>query len=123
LVEETESHLFTRCPVAVEVWTAINAWLGVSTVVSGNLSHSFQSFGFPFKCKSRVKGLNLIWQTVLWSLRLARNSLIFYGTKVQGPDIVEAIKYRSLKWFLARKIGVVHLSYEWEKHPLECLMR
>jgi hypothetical protein len=36
LVEETESHLFSCCPVAVDVWTAINAWLGVSTAVPGN---------------------------------------------------------------------------------------
>jgi hypothetical protein len=123
LVEETESHLFSCCPVAVDVWTAINAWLGVSTAVPCNLSLSFQSFGFPFKCKVRTKGINLIWQTVLWSIWLARNSLIFDGVRLHVTDIVEAIKYRSLKWFLARKVGVVHLSYEWEKYPLECLLR
>jgi hypothetical protein len=90
---------------------------------STNLSLSFHSFGFPFKCKVRTKGINLIWQTVLWSIWLARNSLIFDGVRLQVTDIVEAIKYRSLKWFLARKVGVVHLSYEWEKYPLECLLR
>jgi hypothetical protein len=71
---ETEVHLFTTCSVAVEVWVAIYAWIGLSTVVLGNVSLSFEAFGFPFKYKKRRKGLNLIWQTVTWSLWLARNT-------------------------------------------------
>ncbi|KAK2360340.1 hypothetical protein QL285_085620 [Trifolium repens] len=123
LVEESEPHLFFTCPVAVEVWTLIIAWLGLVTVVPGNVIQSFESFGFPFKSKIRVMGLNLIWQTVVWSLWIARNSFIFEGVELKGYEIVDAIKHRSLQWFLARKQGMVCLSYEWEKLPLECLKR
>jgi hypothetical protein len=101
----------------------IIAWLGLVTVVPGNVIQSFESFGFPFKSKIRVKGLNLIWQTVVWSLWIARNSFIFEGVELKGYEIVDAIKHRSLQWFLARKQGMVCLSYEWEKLPLECLKR
>jgi hypothetical protein len=123
LLEESESHLFFQCPVAVEVWTKVMAWLGFVTAVPGNVIQSFESFGVPFKSKLRIKGFNLIWHTVVWSLWLARNSLIFEGVKMEGNDIVDAIKHRSLQWFIARKQRVVCLSYEWEKFPLECLKR
>jgi hypothetical protein len=111
---ETEAHLFMTCSVAVEVWIAIYAWIGLSTVVPGNVSLSFEAFGFPFKCKRRRKGLNLIWQTVTWSLWLARNTLIFDGKTLKVYDIVDAIKRRSLEWFIARKFPGVVLYYEWE---------
>jgi hypothetical protein len=65
---ETEVHLFMTCPVAVEVWTAMYSWFGLHTAVPGNVSLSFQAFGFPFKCKKSAKGMVLIWQTVTWSL-------------------------------------------------------
>jgi hypothetical protein len=120
---ETEAHLFTSCSFAVEVWVAIYAWIGLSTVVLGNVSLSFETFGFPFKCKKRRKGLNLIWQTVTWSLWLARNKHIFYGKSLKVYEVVEAIKHRSLEWFIARKFPGVCLFYKWEKFPLDCLIR
>jgi hypothetical protein len=123
LIDESESHLFFTCPVAVEVWTAVWAWLGFVTVVPGNAIQSFESFGVPFRNKLRIKGLNLIWQTVVWSIWLARNSLIFEGVKMEGHQIMDAIKHRSFQWFIARKQGVVCLSLEWEKLPLDCIKR
>jgi hypothetical protein len=120
---ETEAHLFMTCLVAVAVWTAIHAWLGLSTAVPGNVSLSFQAFGFPLKTKKCAKGFMLIWQTVAWSLWKARNSLIFYGKKVEINEIVDAIKYRSLEWFRARKHASVCIPYEGEKFPLLCLSR
>jgi hypothetical protein len=107
----------------VEVWVAIHAWIGLSTVVPGNVSLSFEGFGFPFKCKKRRKGINLIWQTVTWSLWLARNTHIFEGKFLKVYEIVDAIKHRSLEWFIARKFPGVCLFYEWENFPLECLLR
>lgn len=109
--------------MAVEVWIAINAWLGVTTVVPGNLLHSFESFGLPFRCKKLAKGLILIWQTVVWSLWRVRNGFIFDELKLKVNEIVEAIKHRSLQWFLAKKHDCVHLSYKWEKFPIDCLNR
>jgi hypothetical protein len=120
---ESEVHLFTKCEVAVEVWRAIHSWLGLTTAVPGNLALSFESFGFPFKCKKRKKGMNLIWQTVTWSLWIARNNFIFEGKKLKVYEIVDAIKHRSLDWFIASKFAGVCLLYEWEKFPLECLLR
>jgi hypothetical protein len=92
---ESETHLFARCMVAVEVWGEIYSWLGISTAVPGNISLSFQSFAVPFKSNKRLEGLNLIWQLVMWSLWLARNSLIFKGEKLKTCEIVDAIKHRS----------------------------
>jgi hypothetical protein len=115
--------LFTTCSVAVEVWVAIYSWLGIITAVPGSLILSSESFGFTFKYKKRAKGLNMIWQTVMWSLWKARNSLIFEGTKLKVYEIVDAIKYRSLDWLIARKFAGVCISYEWEKFPLDCLLR
>jgi hypothetical protein len=52
------------------------AWY-MSTVVPGNIVQSFETFGYPFKCKKKSKGLILIWQTVIWCIWKARNSIIF----------------------------------------------
>jgi hypothetical protein len=120
---ESEVHLFTKCSVAVEVWAAIYSWLGLYTAVLGNLYQAFETFGFPFKCKKRTMGLNLIWQTVMWSLWIVRNSIIFEGKTPKAYEIVEAIKHKSLEWFIARKYVGVCLSYEWEKFPLFCQLR
>jgi hypothetical protein len=38
---ESEVHLFTKCDVAVNVWSAIHSWLGLITAVPGNLTLSF----------------------------------------------------------------------------------
>ncbi|PNX55450.1 hypothetical protein L195_g043138, partial [Trifolium pratense] len=97
--------------------------LGITTAVPGNISFSFQSFAAPFKSKKRLEGLNLIWQSVMWSLWLARNSLIFQGVKLKTCEIVDAIKHRSLHWFVASRYGGVCVLYEWEKLPLICLLR
>jgi hypothetical protein len=107
----------------LEVWAAVHLWLGVCTAAPGSIHHSFEAFGFPFKCKKREKGIILIWQTMTWSLWLARNSTIFEGKLPKVYDIVEAIKHRSLEWFIARKFPGVCLFYEWEKLPLLCLLR
>jgi hypothetical protein len=118
---ETEVHLFMTCSVAV--WSAIHSWLGLFTAVPGNVSLSFQAFGFPLNTKKSAKGFMLIWQSVSWSLWKARNLLIFEGKKVENIEIVDAIKYRSLEWFRVRKHASVCISYEWEKFPLLCLSR
>jgi hypothetical protein len=52
---EIKDHLFTTCPVAVTVWTEIYKWLGLQTVLPGNLSSSFDTFAFPFTCKKHGK--------------------------------------------------------------------
>jgi hypothetical protein len=50
--------------VAADVWAEIYNWLGLITVLPSDLFVSFDTFGFPFKCKKRKKGLNMIWQGV-----------------------------------------------------------
>jgi hypothetical protein len=70
----------------------------------------FSLYNFFFE-QQNMKGLMLIWQTVTWSLWKATNSLIFEGKKVGINEIVDAIKYRSLDWFRARKHASVCLSY------------
>ncbi|MCI03348.1 hypothetical protein A2U01_0024385, partial [Trifolium medium] len=51
-----------------------------------------------------------------------RNSLIFQGVKLKTCEIVDAIKYRSLHWFVASRYGGACVLYEWEKLPLNCLL-
>jgi hypothetical protein len=59
----------------------------------------------------------------MWSLWIVRNSIIFEGKTPKAYEIVEAIKHKSLEWFIARKYVGVCLSYEWEKFPLFCQLR
>ncbi|MCH79576.1 calcineurin B-like protein 4, partial [Trifolium medium] len=44
LERESETHLFTMCGVAAEVWLQIYGWLVVTTAIPGDLLLSFQTF-------------------------------------------------------------------------------
>jgi hypothetical protein len=60
--------------------------------VAVDVTHSFDTFGFPFKCRKHKKELNMIWKTVAWSLWIARNARIFDGKETPVGEIVEGIK-------------------------------
>jgi hypothetical protein len=70
-------------------------WLGMVTVLPGELCCSFDTFGFPFKCKKR-SGLRMVWQGCVWMLWKARNACIFEGKVMTICEIVEAIKHMSI---------------------------
>jgi hypothetical protein len=83
------------------------------------LKHSL----FLFKCKKRLKGLNMIWQAITWRLWMARNARIFHNNEATVCEIVEAIKYTSLQWFIASRYAGVCIAYEWQAYPFDCLIR
>ncbi|GAU16593.1 hypothetical protein TSUD_233450 [Trifolium subterraneum] len=120
---ESESHIFLRCGKAVDVWCAIYGWLGLQTVLPGDLCCSFETFGFSLSSKKRRGGLYMIWHATMWLLWKDRNLFIFEGKLILVADIVEAIQRLSLKWFLASCQGAVCWIYDWKKYPLHCLLR
>jgi hypothetical protein len=73
--------------------------------------------------KKRLKELTIIWQAVSWRIWLARNTLVFYNKESPMCDIVEAIKYTTLDWFIAKRYAGVCISYEWQIFPIDCLLR
>jgi hypothetical protein len=62
LKRETETRLVTCCRVASAVWLEIYDWWGMVMVLPGALCCSFDTFGFPFKCKKKRSGLRMVWQ-------------------------------------------------------------
>jgi hypothetical protein len=119
----SEAHLFILFTFSIRVWQLIHAWLGLYTVVPGSILVSFDSFGFPFNFRKRKQGLRMIWQATCWTVWLARNASIFEQKDSSVSEIVEAIKRTSLQWLMAKKSGAVCMAYEWQKFPLEVLLR
>jgi hypothetical protein len=119
----SKRFLLSTCPLSVQIWSAINRWLGLQMVAPGLPCISFDSFGYPFNCRKRRQGLHMMWQATCWSIWKARNSKIFYGKYPSVSKIVDAIKRTSLQWLTAKRSGSVCLAYEWLKFPLECLAR
>ncbi|PNX90266.1 anthocyanin 3'-O-beta-glucosyltransferase [Trifolium pratense] len=93
------------------------------TANPGSPHTSFESFGFPFNCRKRRQGLHMIWQATCWAVWKARNSMVFEGIPPSVREIVEAIKRTSLRWLTAKRSWAVCLAYEWQKSPLDCLLR
>jgi hypothetical protein len=65
----------------------------------------------------------MIWQAVNWRLWLARNVVVFHNNEKIVCIIVEAIKRTTLEWFIAKRFAGVCSDYEWQRFPLQCLLR
>lgn len=73
--------------------------------------------------KNRLRGLWLIWHTMIWVLRKVRNDKIFNGINHDMDVLVEEIKVLSWRWMLDRMKIPVCLFYEWSWNPIYCLGR
>lgn len=73
--------------------------------------------------KNRVRGLWLIWLTMIWVLWKVRNDKIFKGVTQEVDEVVEVVKVLAWRWVLERMNIPVCLYYEWCWDPIFCLGR
>lgn len=79
---ETASHLFPWCPFTIQVWNLIYRWLDFPFVLPSDIvSHYLQRRGL-FRCKKAKVVRSLFWHTVVWSIWMLRNEVIFKNGKI-----------------------------------------
>nr|KYP48620.1 Putative ribonuclease H protein At1g65750 family [Cajanus cajan] len=63
----------------------------------------------------------VIWLTVIWSIWLARNALIFSNKMLSTLDVLEMVKLRTWKWLKARDNSFSYSFSSWAESPFVCL--
>ncbi|GLT78296.1 hypothetical protein SLA2020_498360 [Shorea laevis] len=99
---ETVSHLFFTCEATWAVWQASYAWWDLQAVLAcEGWNHLQQHVGMLQN--GILKGAwSVIWFSVIWSVWLWRNKLIFKEGNDNLVTVVDLIKLRSLNWLKAK---------------------
>lgn len=117
---ETASHLLFTCSVATQVWDLCYAWLGVSTVLPRDSRAHLLQFSFGWnRVQQRVA--YSIWLSVVWSLWLWRNEVVFRSREMDVYSIFELVKWRTWSWVKSKLRGFDNSFFEWTSQPLMCL--
>ena len=86
-VDESSSHLFFTCDVAMGVWNMCNKWVGVSNVnhfMPRQHFNHFYLFGLDSKQNNAWKWM---WMSVVWVILKQRNNIIFSGGTVGNIEM------------------------------------
>lgn len=117
---ESVDHLFIQCNFAYSVWMEFYGWLGLSVLLPDTINDLYIQHKGLFRGKKvRKRGL-VLWHTVVWTLWLERNTIIFNNGKFEMGRIMELIKSRSWAWLVANKDWKIQYV-GWCINPLECL--
>lgn len=95
---EDESHVFSLCPLARNVWVAVYRWLDFPLVIHCDPSVHFLSHIGIFKSKRGKLLATCIWECTAWVLWKARNKYIFNNEQANAERLVEEIKGRVWSW-------------------------
>jgi len=120
--EENRDHLFFQCDHYGRLWLMISNWLGIVTVLSGDLHTHVNHFcalrGFS---KNSRTALTIIWISVLFVIWKDRNRRIFQNKCDRLHALLERVKLQTYWWLKAYYILFTFDYPFWRQHPLHCL--
>jgi len=121
LVDESSSHLFFTCDVAMGVWNMCNKWVGVSNVnhfMPRQHFNHFYLFGIDGKQNNAWK---CMWMAVVWVIWKQRNNIIFSSGTIDNIEMFTVAQLKTWGW-ITTKFPKAELSYsDWCLNPLSCL--
>lgn len=98
---ENQQNLFWDCCLAKQVWDSMINWWSLDRRQANTLNTSFWQILNIFKgCKISAVWAQVIC-SVLWSLWLSRNNLIFNNKYYNSKEITDLLIFRTFKWCLA----------------------
>jgi hypothetical protein len=119
---ETVTHLFLGCDTYGSLWSYVLHWLGISSVLHGDLRHHFVQFthqaGLP---RSSYLYLRLIWFASVWVIWKERNNRVFNNVALGVEVLLEKVKLNSFLWLKSKQVVFPYSYHEWWKHPLCCM--
>ncbi|GKV35976.1 hypothetical protein SLEP1_g44163 [Rubroshorea leprosula] len=119
--EEDSNHLFLKCNVVRWVWLACARWWGITITLDKDCLKTFENFGAWSKDSRTTEGWDCIWNTVIWSMWLTRNQIIYRDSKVNRGKLFELIRLRSFAWIKVRKVRCYFNLSNWLLDPISCL--
>ncbi|GLT67323.1 hypothetical protein SLA2020_396400 [Shorea laevis] len=115
---ESATQLFFTCDTSWKVWQACYAWWGIQSALKNEGWGHLQQHRGMVSNTMLNKSWYVIWFTVLWSIWLWRNQLMFKEGPVSFETTINQIKLRSFTWLKAKCNE--ELSKElWFNNPVE----
>nr|KYP53045.1 Putative ribonuclease H protein At1g65750 family [Cajanus cajan] len=118
---EDPIHLFLLCPMAFNIWLSVANWLEVEVVLPNSLTSLYlywTNLGIYKKSKQCFK---VVWVSVIWSLWLHRNGIIFQQGVMDCKEVLDNIKMRSWKWIKSSVPGCSFSYSNWYFSPRLCI--
>ncbi|XP_020228400.1 uncharacterized protein LOC109809480 isoform X3 [Cajanus cajan] len=117
LFVENPLHLFLMCPMAFNTWLAVAKWLEVTVVFPNSITSHYLYWTNLGIYEKHSQLLRVVWVSVIWSLWLHRNVIIFQQGTIDAKEVLDNIKLRSWKWINC-SIPVCSFSYStWYNNP------
>ncbi|KAJ0592085.1 putative reverse transcriptase zinc-binding domain-containing protein [Helianthus annuus] len=99
---ESVDHLFTGCPVSMEVWQVVFAWCRVPNLFAFHVLDLLNYYKIEITNVRAKKAFYGVVLTTFWSLWKARNDLIHNQKAVVVRNVFEEIKIMSYLWITNR---------------------
>ncbi|GJS34041.1 hypothetical protein Tco_0532423 [Tanacetum coccineum] len=116
--QETSSHLFIECPVAVGLWNMASAWWSC-----GNFPkdiHSLLVWGDNVNFSDTLKScFDVVVQTTTWIIWRYRNQICFDLKPPRNDTLGEEIKVLSHCWIIHRNRKLNRLWLDWVFDPIK----
>jgi hypothetical protein len=119
---ETATHLFLHCTLATNLWFQVWNWLGISSVLSGDLRHHFIQFtNMAAMPHFSHHYFYIIWFATVWMIWKDRNSRVFRNPASSPFTLIEKIQQLSFLWLKSKQVNFAYSYYDWCKQPLICI--
>ncbi|GKV38639.1 hypothetical protein SLEP1_g46528 [Rubroshorea leprosula] len=120
-IEEDTKHLFMECSMVQWIWMACAKWWGINVTLGADCWNTFQVAGRELKEKCIREGWDCIWNSLVWTVWLARNQKTFQGKEINWEKLLELIQLKSFHWITAKKERYAFTSMDWFLNPVACL--
>jgi len=119
---KSATHLFLDYDTFSSLWAQVLLWLGISSVLSGDIRHHYTQFtnmaGLPRVTHSFLR---IIWFASVWAIWKERNNHVFQNTVSDSSIIAEKVKLNSFLWLKSKQSIFIYSYHDWWKHPLLCM--
>jgi len=117
---ESVDHLFVTCRVASGVWHRVCRLLGWEWVLPRNLQELLHGLVFlGSRCRD-ILGFTIVLHETVWSIRKARNNIIFSSTALEVDILVDKFQFLYWNWLFAKHPSHYCSFYEWKVESILC---
>ncbi|GKV33677.1 hypothetical protein SLEP1_g42153 [Rubroshorea leprosula] len=119
--EEDAKHLFLRCNMVRWLWMACAKWWGIKVTLEEDCWNTSQIPEREQKEKCIRDGCDCIWNSLVWTVWLARNQKTFQGKEINREKLLELIQLKSFHWITTKKERFAFTLTDWFLNPVACL--
>ncbi|GKU86399.1 hypothetical protein SLEP1_g931 [Rubroshorea leprosula] len=119
--EEDTKHLFLKCNMVRWLWMACAKWWNINVTLEEDCWNTYQVAGREPKEKAIRDGWDCIWNSLVWTVWLARNQKVFQGKEINREKLLELIQLKSFHWITAKKERYAFTLTDWFINPVACL--